>query len=411
MEPDASYDPFSPEVMSDPYPIYRRLRASYRAYPLPDYDAWALTRFDDVWQVLADRHRFSIVEGPVFARPRLLVHNDGPPAPPPRRPVRSFAMLDAPVHTTLRRSMLGPFRPGAVGALEPAVRSLARARLDQLADRDTFDVRHDYASFVSAAVAAYQLGFPVEDATRMVTLVNRYVRREPGRAGFGGANDEARGTLDEFMVDLVASRRRAPHAEPVDALDGLLAYDPGDGPLTDEPLTDEEVAEQLVTLFVGGAETLPKVVAGGAYELWKDPVQRRALVDDPSAAPRAFEEMLRYDLPLQFIGRTLLVDAEVAGESMRAGQRVVLLLISANRDEHEFADPERFDSTRLMERHLGLGHGVHVCIGAHVARLEGTVMLQELLARHPGYEVDDAALCREGSEFHVSWAGVPIVVR
>ena len=126
------------------------------------------------------------------------------------------------------------------------------------------------------------------------------------------------------------------------------------------------------------SETLPKVVAGGAYELWKDPVQRRALVDDPSAAPRAFEEMLRYDLPLQFIGRTLLVDAEVAGESMRAGQRVVLLLICANRDEREFADPERFDSTRLMERHLGLGHGVHVCIGAHVARLEGTVMLQEL---------------------------------
>ena len=164
-------------------------------------------------------------------------------------------------------------------------------------------------------------------------------------------------------------------------------------------------------MFVGGAETLPKVVAGGAYQLWKDPAQRRALVDDPSAAPRAFEEMLRYDLPLQFIGRTLLVDAEVAGESMRAGQRVVLLLICANRDEHEFADPERFDSTRLMERHLGLGHGVHVCIGAHVARLEGTVMLQELLARHPGYEVDDADLRREGSEFHVGWAEMPIVVR
>ncbi len=245
------------------------------------------------------------------------------------------------------------------------------------------------------------------------------------------AGDAARGTLDEFMVDLVAARRRAPHADPVDALDGLLAFDPGDGPLTgrpltdgpltdgpltdgpltDGPLTDREIAEQLVTLFVGGSETLPKVVAGGAYQLWKDPDQRRALVADLTAVPRAFEEVLRYELPLQFIGRTLLVDAEVAGESMRAGQRLVLLLICANRDEHEFTDPERFDSTRRMERNLGLGHGVHVCIGAHVARLEGAVMLQELLARFPHYEVDDSDLQREASEFHVSWAELPVVVR
>ncbi len=173
MGPPAVYDPFSPEVMRDPYPVYRRLRASYRAYPLPEYDAWALTRFEDVWQVLADRHRFSIVEGPVFARARLLEHNDGPPVPRPRRPVPSFAMLDAPVHTKLRQAMLGPFRPGAVAALEPAVRAVARARLDELADRDTFDVRHDYASFVSAGVAAHQLGFPVGEATELVALVNR----------------------------------------------------------------------------------------------------------------------------------------------------------------------------------------------------------------------------------------------
>ena len=100
---------------------------------------------------------------------------------------------------------------------------------------------------------------------------------------------------------------------------------------------------------------------------------------------------------------------------MRAGQRVVALLICANRDEREFDDPERFDAARFgpggaAERNLGFGHGVHVCIGAHVARLEGTVMLQELLARHPRYEVDDHDLRREGSEFHVSWAEMPIVV-
>jgi len=171
---------------------------------------------------------------------------------------------------------------------------------------------------------------------------------------------------------------------------------------------------------VGGSETLPKVTAGAVHQLWRDPAQRDALVAEPTRVPAAFEEALRTELPLQFVGRTLLVDAEVAGERMRAGQRVVLLLICANRDEHEFADPERFVASRFSggrlgaggrnDRNLGLGHGVHVCIGAHVARLEGTVMLQELLARHPRYEVDDTDLRREGSEFHVSWAQMPIVV-
>jgi cytochrome P450 len=131
-------------------------------------------------------------------------------------------------------------------------------------------------------------------------------------------------------------------------------------------------------------------------------------VDDPAATPRAFEEMLRHQLPLQFVGRTMLVDAEVAGVDMRAGQRVLLLLSCANRDEQEFSDPERFDAGRVMERHLGFGHGVHVCIGAHVARLEGVVLVQELLARHPGYEVVETGLARECSEFHVGWARMPI---
>src|SRR5262249_13172948 len=155
---------------------------------------------------------------------------------------------------------------------------------------------------------------------------------------------------------------------------------------SDGPLSDDEIVDQLVTLFIGGTETLPKVVAGGTYELWRQPDARAEVATDPAAATPAFEEMLRHQLPLPFVGRTLLVDATIGGEPMRAGQRVVLLLISANRDGTEFENPDRFDVTRRMERHLGLGHGSHVCIGAHVARLEGVVLTRELLARFPRYE-------------------------
>ncbi|HXY94111.1 MAG TPA: cytochrome P450 [Acidimicrobiia bacterium] len=397
------YDPFSTDVMTNPYPIYDALRARYRTYRIDAYDAYALPRFDDVWQVLSDREHFSIVEGPVFHRERLLRGNDGPPDTSLHRPVPSFSMLDPPHHTRLRQAMIDPFRPGAVAGLGDAVRALATARLDEVSARGTFDVRHDYASPVSAAVAAQLVGLPPDEGVELVTLVNRYVRREPGQAGFSEHGTAARVEIDERLRAFVADRRRRPAREPGDIIDGLVACRVADG-----PLDDQEIVDQLVTLFIGGTETLPKVMAAGAYELWRHPDQRAALAADPARIPNAFEEILRHDLPLQFVGRTLLADADIAGQPMRAGQRVVLLLISANRDEREFEDPDRFDADRRMERHLGLGHGAHFCIGAHVARLEGVVMMRELLDRFPEYDVDDSALEREASEFQVGWAEMPI---
>lgn len=402
---EPGYDPFSPEVMSDPFPIYRELRANHRAYRIDAYDAYALPRFDDVWRVLADRERFSIVEGPVFHREVLLRHNDGPPDNAVRRPLRSFSMIDAPVHTRVRQAIVDPFRPGAVAQLEEDVRALAAAQLDALSDRDTFDVRHDYASPVSAAVAGTLVGLPPADGVALAAVVNRYLRREPGQAGISDAGMEARREIDERLLDVVTTRRRTGPSHRGDVVDGLLAFRTPEG-----PLDDDEIVGQLVTLFIGGTETLPKVVAGGTYELWRQPDARAEVAADPARATPAFEEMLRHQLPLQFVGRTLLEDATIAGQPMLAGQRVVLLMISANRDETEFSDPDHFDVRRRMERHLGLGHGAHVCIGAHVARLEGVVMIRELLARFPRYDIDDSALTREASEFQIGWATMPIAV-
>ncbi len=397
------YDPFSVEVMTDPYPVYRELRARGRVIPLPEYDAFALTRFDDVWRVLTDRDRFSIFEGPVFHRAAMLRHHDGPPDTTVTRPLPTFSMLDPPVHTQVRQALLGPFRPRAVSPMEDTVRQFARARLEALAARDEFDVRHDYASPVAAQVAALQLGFPVEDAELLVGWVNAFVAREPDVAGISEAGQAAHVELHDYLVDLVAERRATRDDGSRDLIDELCDHTGPHG-----ALDDSEIAVQLSTLFIGGSETLPKTVAGGAYELWRAPEQRAALVEHPDAVAGAFEEMLRHQLPLQFVGRTLVVDTEVAGVAMRAGQRVVLLLICANRDELEFDDPERFDAARAIDRHLGFGHGVHVCIGAHVARLEGVVLVQELLARFPDYAVVEDGLEREVSEFHVGWARMPI---
>ena len=162
--------------------------------------------------------------------------------------------------------------------------------------------------------------------------------------------------------------------------------------------------DQLVTLFIGGTETLPKVVAGGAYELWRHPEQRAAVVADPALAVPAFEEMLRYELPLQFVGRTLLVDAEIAGVPMRAGQRVVLVLISR---EPRRARVRRARALRRPPPRWSATSGsatARTCASARTSRASrDVVMLRELLARFPDYEVDASALDREASEFQVGW--------
>jgi cytochrome P450 len=403
---EVAYDPFGIDVMTDPYPVYRDLRAAHRVVELPQYDAFALTRFDDVWRVLTDREHFSIFEGPVFHREALLRHHDGPPDMTIRGPVPTFSMLDPPAHTELRQALLGPFRPRAVAPLEATVRRFARDRLDALAAHEEFDVRHDYASPVAAQVAALQLGFPTDDAELLVGWVNTFVERDPNVSGISEVGAAAHRALHEYLVDLVAHRRATRGDGPRDLIDELCDHVGSYG-----TLDDSEIAVQLATLFIGGSETLPKTIAGGCYELWRQPDARASLVEQPEAAATAFEEMLRHQLPLQFVGRTLLVDREVAGVAMGAGQRIVLLLICANRDEREFADPERFDAARVADRHLGFGHGVHVCIGAHVARLEGVALVQELLARHPHYEVVEDGLAREVSEFHVGWSRMPVVGR
>jgi cytochrome P450 len=164
----------------------------------------------------------------------------------------------------------------------------------------------------------------------------------------------------------------------------------------------------------GGTETVPKVVAGGLLELWRRPAQRAAVVGGPEGrgerCGRAFEEMLRFGAPLQWVGRTLLTDTVVAGTAMQTGQRLVLLLASANRDEREFADPDEFRWDRVMPRHLAFGQGTHFCIGIHVARLEGRVLLEELLSRIPDYDIDEAGAVRPPSDFQVGYTAMPLVV-
>jgi cytochrome P450 len=396
-----AYDPFGPAVMTDPFPVYRELRAQCRVYPLPQYDAFALPHFADVWEASRDRTNFSIVEGPVSHRERMLVHNEGPPDRSAPDPMTSFSMLDPPRHTTLRGAIAPAFTPGAVRSGEEAMRAHARALLDDLVPQGRFDVVRDLAAPVATVATCAQLGLPELDAPAVTRLVNTFARRDGLTPGIRPEGQQAHVEL-AAMVNAAVQEQIAGD-DPAPVVSALRAVE-----IEGRRLGDDEITTQLTTMVIGGVESLPKVIGGGVRSLAAHPDQRATLAKDLAGVPAAFEEILRMHLPLQFGARTLVQDAEVAGQPMRAGQRVFLLYISANRDEAEFPDADRFDIERRMERHLGFGHGVHFCIGAHPARLEGIVILQELLARVPEYAVDEAGVERLPSEFQIGDTAVPI---
>ncbi|MFA5885997.1 MAG: cytochrome P450 [Acidimicrobiia bacterium] len=395
------YDPFGPVAMTDPLPLYRELRDRYRAFPLPQYDAVALPRFADVWDASRNRVDFSIVEGPVSHRERLLAHNDGPPDRTPPDPMTSFSMLDPPRHTTLRGAIAPAFTPGAIRRTEADMRAQARSLLDDLVPRGRFDVVRDLAAPVATVATCAQLGLDDVDHARVTELVNAFARRGGTVPGISADGQVAMAELGAMVAAAVRAQLSSGAPTPVVA---ALAAVEVDG----RHLTEIEIVTQLTTMVIGGVESLPKVMGGGARLLAAHPDQRAALVADPSGVPAAVEEILRLTVPLQFGTRTLIRDAEVAGERLRAGQRVILLYISANRDEREFSNPDRFDVGRRPERHLGFGTGVHFCIGAHAARLEGIVLLQELLARVPEWDVDESGIERLPSEFQIGDTAVPI---
>jgi cytochrome P450 len=362
-----------------------------------------------VWQVAQDRHNFSVVEGPVFERDKLLQHNAGAPEAAARRPVSSFASTDPPVHTQLRQRMYPSFTPRACRDLAFEVGEMVDRQLTKLDGAHRFDVVADYASPVAIVSTLRFLGLPVTDADVLRRLVNTSMTRDPGVPGQSAAGLAAHLELRSYLAAVVARRRVGDvlaNKCTADVIDRLLSFANNDG----EPFSDDEIAVQLSTLLVGGSETLPKIVAGGLMQLDAHRDQRAELVADPSLIPQAFEEMVRLEGVLQFVGRTLIRDAVIGEQAMVAGQRVLLLLQSANRDEREFVDADSFSIHRVIPRQVGFGHGVHFCIGAHAARLVGVALLRGLLRRYPDHRPDHSAATRPPSEFQIGWTSLPLDV-
>jgi len=385
------YSPFLPEVMQDPFPFYRRLRDEAPAYYMPDYDAWVLSRFEDIWSATEHPEIFTTIHGTTAAQ---AVSKVEPPVP-------SINQIDPPEHKQLRRAIRDFFSRSSAQAMESMVRDDVRRRLESATEPGEIDAVRELADPVAARVACRLLSLPDEAGPLLVAWVHRYAANDPADEGRSTDALQAAIEMNRYLAERVAERRRG--AGDPGVIDAFLSHEIGG-----RRLEDLEIASHLQTLVIGGTDTTPKVIASALLHLARQPEQRAGLAADPSGIPNAFLEALRLEMPTQFMARTVAKQTTLHGETLRPGQGVLFLYASANRDEREYDEPDRFDGSRTIRRHLGFGHAAHVCIGAHVARLEGRIVLEEVLTRFPGYGVDSERIERRSADQLRGMSALPL---
>jgi cytochrome P450 family 142 subfamily A polypeptide 1 len=282
--------------------------------------------------------------------------------------------MDDPEHIRRRKLVNKGFTPKQIRASEPAVRAACDEIIDRVIERGECDFVTDVAAWLPMIMIGDALGVPPEDRGRLLEWSDGMVKGLVGTDGDALEAATAAYTGYRTFAEEAIARRRA---EPMDDLMSVLVHAEIDG----DRLDDESIIHETLLILIGGDETTRHVITGGMYQLLVDPEQRRLLVEDPSRIPCAVEEMLRWVSPIRNMNRTVVADTELAGKQLRAGQKMLLLYPSANRDESVFPEPFRFDVTRQPNEHVAFGFGTHFCLGNSLARLELVCMFEHLLER------------------------------
>ncbi len=389
------YDPYSYELDVDPYPVYRWMQDEAPVYHHERLGFYALTRFQDCLDAFLDWETYSSAEGTVLEFMGSAMSGT------------MIIFMDPPRQTRMRNLVSKAFTPRRIAALEPEITRIANAHLDALEGRDTFDVVRDFTAKLPMDVISALLGIPEADRDDVRAWSNAVLHREPGEQLPPPESVESLARLSNYLERAIDERRRRPrddmmteliHAElPVDA----------DDP---RPLSDDEIQRFITLLATAGNETVTKLLASLYYWLWRNPDQRRLLVRDPGLAPGAVEEILRFDPPSQYQGRTATRDVSLHGQTIPKGGRVLLINGASGRDPRKFEDPDRFDVRREIDLHLGFGYGRHVCLGAFLARMESRIATNAFLKRFPDYEIPEDGVERMHSSNVRGLAGLRVEI-
>jgi cytochrome P450 len=375
-DPDLYWDPFDPELRVDPYPLWRRLRDEAPAYHNDQHDFWVLSRFADVEAAHRDPHTYSSAYGTTIEIMTVEPMGGG-----------MVISNDPPRHTVLRSLVSRAFTIRRVTALEGFIRDFCATKLDAVRDRESFDYVQDFGALLPPNVISHMLGIPESDREHMRHVVDGIFHIEPGVGMLNETSIAASMEVRRYLDEQLAERRRRPTDDMLTALVEAAIEEDG------EPrrLTRDEAIDFGMILFVAGTETVARLIGWAGSVLDQHPDQRAELAADPSLIPNAVEELLRYEAPSPINARRLTRDVTIHGRTMAAGSNVVLLTGSAVRDERAYPEPDRFDIHREIDLHLSFGYGIHFCLGAALARMEGRIAVEETLARFPEWTVDREA--------------------
>ncbi len=367
---DVHFNPMDPEFIADPYPTYHRLRAEDPVHHSP-LGFWVLTRYEDVVAALRDPR---LVKEPIAA---FVAARFGA-----AMPAMGLSMLDRdpPDHTRLRGLVNKAFTPRVVEALRPHIQKIVDGLLARVEGAGTMDLIEEFAYPLPVTVICQMLGVPVEDRERFKQWGLDIARGLdaillPADSDVARRSAAARRALAEYFRALIAERRAAPRGDMLSDL--IAAEEAGD------KLSEDELLATCILLLVAGHETTVNLIGNGTLALLRHPAQLRRLRENPGLIASAVEELLRYDGPVQRTARIPSADVTFDGLTIGKGEMVMPFIGAADRDPAQFPDPDRLDITRTDNRHIAFGWGIHFCLGAPLARVEGQIAISTLVQRLP----------------------------
>ena len=392
------FDPFSEDFFNGPYETYRRMREEAPVYYSERYDFYAITRHQDVAAAYKDYESYSSARGVDLAMVRKgEVTEHG-----------SIITMDPPNHRHMRSLLNKVFTPRAIQAQKPMVGALVDKYLSAV-DRNGFDMVQDFSALFPVEVITTMQGVPEGDSQRVRNWIDELLHREAGEVDMTESGQRAAVEMAIYYYKLIKQRR----GELGDDLLSKLInseIEREDGEMG--PLSNIEITEFATLLGGAGAETVTKLLGNAAVVFAQNPDQWQKLLDDRSKIPSAVEELLRYEAPAQYNVRCSLRDITLHGVTIPAGKPVFLVGGAANRDPEAWTEPDTFDidRDRTEAQNLGLGYGIHSCLGAALARMESAVALDKMLDFMPRFEVDFAGCRRVNMQNVAGWSNVPVRV-
>jgi pimeloyl-[acyl-carrier protein] synthase len=395
------YHLLDPDVLANPYPLFRRLRTEDPVHWDAFLHTWVLTRYVDVLEVL---HSFSAER--THTPEKLKAMELSQMAPIAQLMVKQMLFMDPPTHTRLRGLASQAFSPARVAVLRSHIREIVNRLLDAVQNKSSIDIIRDLAEPLPAIVTAEMLGVPLGDRHQLKAWSADFAEM----LGNFQHNPEHAPRMLRTVQDMTAyfrDRIRELKDIPREGLVHSLMTAEVDG----DRLTEEEVIANSIVTMVGGQETTTNLIGNGVLTLLRNPGEMKRLQEHLSLIPAAVEEMLRYESPSQHTGRLAPQDVEFGGRVIRKGQAVMVVMAAANRDPERFPDPDRFDVARADNRHLAFGYAAHFCFGAALARVEGQEALEAIVRRLPDLELEPGPLVWRNNLGLRGLTALPVKVR